>query len=429
MPTLNPARALTSLIPEAGPRRVYLLSVLVNTFGTGLIYLCLTLYLIKVVHLSHWQAGFGLAIAGVVGVVTGIPVGDLADRRGPREMVVATMCVQGITTFCYLFIQNFGTFVLVAVVDLLAMNANQAANGALLRRVGGEGAAAFRSSTVAVANLGISIGALGAAVAVQIDTPDAYRALLFVDALTFVAGAAVLLRLPRYEPLPKPAGGPRWQVLRDMPFVAYTAANGAMFIQAFVLILLLPVWIVDYTSAPRWSISMFLLVNTLLVILFQVSVGKRVTTFGQGGLALRQAGFLFLISCSVLGFAAGLPGWAALLVLLGAVLVHTYGELWHTAGTFALNFGLPPEHAQGQYMGLVGIGNGVGGAAAPVILLGVCLSLGRAGFIGLGVCFALLGLTAPALARWGERTRQAAPQPPASPAATAASSSSQYAAD
>lgn len=418
MRNLNPVRLVRSVIPDDGPQRLFLLSVFVNTLGTGLIYLTITLYFTKVVHLSVAQTGFGLAIAGVVGVLTGIPIGDLADRRGPREVVVMMMSAQGITTFCYLFMRNFATFLLILIADLLALNAAQAGTGALLRRVSGEGgesAAGFRATTRTVSSLGMSLGALGAGVAVQFNTPDAYRALVFVNALSFVAGALLLARLPHYQPLPKPAGGARWQVLRDKPFAAYTALNGAMMIQYFVLILALPLWIVDYTTAPRWSISMFMLVNTLLVILFQIRIGKRVTDIVRGGSALRRAGFVFLVSCSALGFAAGLPGWAALLVLLGAVVVHTYGEMWHTSGTFALNFGLPPAHAQGQYMGLIGIGAGVGGAAAPLILLGLVLGLGRNGFIGTGVCFALLGLTAPALARWGERTRE--PEPAAAPAA------------
>lgn len=40
-------------------------------------------------------------------------------------------------------------------------------------------------------------------------------------------------------------------------------------------------------------------------------------------------------------------------------------------------------------------------------MIGLVLSLGRAGWIGLGGLFLLLGLAAPAVARWGERTRPA----------------------
>ncbi|MGW7005211.1 hypothetical protein ACWGCW_21000 [Streptomyces sp. NPDC054933] len=45
-----------------------------------------------------------------------------------------------------------------------------------------------------------------------------------------------------------------------------------------------------------------------------------------------------------------------------------------------------------------------------MLLIGLCLTLGRIGWLGLGACFALLGLVAPVLARWGERTRPDAPQ-------------------
>jgi hypothetical protein len=51
------------------------------------------------------------------------------------------------------------------------------------------------------------------------------------------------------------------------------------------------------------------------VIALQVRVGRNVSTIAQGGAALRRAGLLFLVSCSAIGFSAGLPGWAALLLL------------------------------------------------------------------------------------------------------------------
>lgn len=408
---LNPARALTALVPEPGPRRVYALSMLINTFGFGLIMAATALYATRVVHLSTGQVGLAMTIAGLVGLLAAIPIGDLADRRGPRETVRVVMLVQCLAAVCYLFIRNFAGFVVVATVDMLSINAALAADGALLRRVGGQDAAAFRASTQAIVNVGISLGAVGCGVAVQIDTPDAYRALFIVNALTFLAGFVILKRLPRYEPLPKPQAGPRWGALTDKPFVAYTALAGAMFIQYFVIIFMLPLWILDHTHAPRWSISLFLLINTILIVLFQVRVGRNVKTIRQGGAAVRRAGMIFLFSCSAMGLASGLPGWAALLLLAGAVALHTYGELWHSSGSFALDFGLAPAHAQGQYQGLAGIGTGAGQAAAPVLLIGVGLSLGRAGWIGLGACFALISLTAPAIARWGERTRPAAPQP------------------
>jgi hypothetical protein len=140
-----------------------------------------------------------------------------------------------------------------------------------------------------------------------------------------------------------------------------------------------------------------------------VRVGRTVQTLRQGGAAFRRAGVIFLVSCSAMGLAAGLPAWGALLLLAGAIVLHSYGELWHASGMFALDFGLAPPHAQGQYQGLAGMGNFAGQALSPLVLLGLVLTGGRLGFVLLGAWFALLGLAGPAVARWGERTRPAAP--------------------
>jgi hypothetical protein len=297
---------------------------------------------------------------------------------------------------------------------MLAMNANSAADGALLRRVGGQDATVFRSATHAITNVGISLGAVGCAVAVDIGTPDAYRALIAGNALTFFAAWVISGRLPRYAPLPRPADGPRWGALTDRPFVVYAVHNALMSMQYFVMLTPLPLWIVTRTRAPGWTVGALVLLNTFIVIAFQVRAGRNVTTITRGGLALRRAGLLFLVSCSAIGFTAGLPGWAALLVIAAAIVVHSVGELYHASATFALDFGMAPEHAQGQYQGLAGLGLGAAGALAPMVMLGLCLTFGTAGWIGLGVFFALLGLAAPAIARWGERTRPQVLDRPAS---------------
>jgi hypothetical protein len=147
-----------------------------------------------------------------------------------------------------------------------------------------------------------------------------------------------------------------------------------------------------------------------------VRIGRTVQTIGRGSAAFRRAGVIFLVSCSAMGLATGLPGWAALLLLAGAVVLLTYGELWRSAGQFALDFGLAPPHAQGQYQGLVSTGNFAGLALAPFILVGLVLSGGRLGFVLLGAWFAVLGMAGPAVARWGERTRPAARAPASAPA-------------
>ncbi|HLK02084.1 MAG TPA: MFS transporter [Streptosporangiaceae bacterium] len=419
MPRLNPGHTLRSLVPQSRVQRQYLLATFVNVYGTGLIMTAMTLYAIKVVHLSAERSGLALTIAGLVGLLASMPMGRLADRRGPRDVLRLSLFVLGAAAASYVFLaHNFVTYLIVAIVDGSALSSSITANVALLRRVGGENATTFRSQTQAAFNLSMSLGVATCGAAIQLNTVNAYRALFLGNALSCLIGVLLLSRLPKYEPLPGAHEESPLAALKDRPFVAYTVLSGTMYMQYFVLGLLLPVWVVFHTNAPRWSISAFVIVNTVMVVLFQVRVGKTVQTLRQGGAAFRRAGVIFLASCSAMGLATGLPAWAALLLLAGAVVLHTYGELWQSSAMFAMDFGLAPPHAQGQYQGLVGMGNFAGQAVSPFLLIGLVLSGGRLGFILLGAWFTLLGLAGPAVARWGERTRPA--EPAAAPAHAAA---------
>ncbi len=359
MPKLKHLGVLTSLVPEPGPQRVFALSILVNSFGLGLVLPAMALYGTQVVHLSSGQVGLGMTIAAGIGLVTSVPMGDLVDRYGAKELVAVSLIIQFFAALSYLLVSNFTEFLAVATVDMISVGGLASSSATLLRRVGGEDAAAFRASSRALVNLGMSLGLVGNGVAVQLGTANAYRALFFVNALTFAVAWVINRRLPRYERLPKPEAEGRWVALTDWPFVGYALLNGLMKLQFSVLVLLLPLWIVEHTQAPRWSVSMLVLLNTVLVTLFQVRVGRNVKTVRNGGTALNRAGVIFLVSCSAMGLATGLPAWAALLLLIFAVVLHTFGELWHSSGAMALSFGLAAPHVQGQYQGLAGIGAGL----------------------------------------------------------------------
>jgi MFS family permease len=410
MPRLNPGHALSSLVPRPRDQRVYLVAVLINVYGTGLIITAMTLFGIRVVHLTAAHTGLAMTIAGLVGLLASMPIGRLSDRRGPRDVSRVALFVLGATAASYVFLaHSFVSYLIVTSVDGIALTSSLTANVALLRRIGGDDATTFRSQAAALLNLGMSLGIATCGVAIELNTVNAYRALFLGNALSCLIGAAVLSWLPKYEPLPGAHEESPFAALKDRPFLGYTALSGAMYVQYFVLAMLLPVWVVFHTNAPRWTVSAFVIINTIMVVLFQVRIGKTVQTIRQGGAAFRRAGVIFLVSCSAMGLAAGLPAWAALLLLAAAVIVHTYGELWNASAMYALDFGLAPPHAQGQYQGLAGMGTFAGQALSPFILVGLVLSGGRLGFVLLGAMFALFGLAGPAVARWGERTRPAAP--------------------
>jgi MFS family permease len=115
----------------------------------------------------------------------------------------------------------------------------------------------------------------------------------------------------------------------------------------------------------------------------------------------------FLVSCSLLSLSAGIPAWAAATLLLTAVVIHTVGELWHSAGGFEVSFAPAPEHATGQYLGVFGLGAGLAEVLGPSLLISLCIIWGRPGWYVVGALFTLTGLAAPLAVRWPQPRRHA----------------------
>lgn len=396
---------LSALVPEPGARRRLGLGTGIYNIGTGMFMTSSVLYFTEGLKLSVSEVGLWLAVAGLIGLFAGVPMGHLADRRGPRGVASLSLVVLAVTMIGYIFITHIWTFVVVTVVEMLATAASRASRGGLIRRVGGEGAAAYRSQLRAIENAGVGIGAAIGAVALTLHTLAAYQVLFIANAATFLIGAWVCARLPHFPPLPAPPGTRPGVALRDKPFVAYTILNGVMSLQYAVITFALPLWIAMKTDAPRWMVGAVLIVNTIGVVALQVWVGRKVKTVQQGAAAMRVAGFVFLIACGGVAVAAHLPAWASAAVLLAAVAVHSVGEMCHAAAVFALSFELAPAHAQSEYVGLQDMGLGAAFAVAPAVLGFLCLGIGQVGWLLLGGLLTAAGLATVPVVKWALRSR------------------------
>ncbi|MEV0717939.1 hypothetical protein [Asanoa sp. NPDC050611] len=238
------------------------------------------------------------------------------------------------------------------------------------------------------------------------------------NAVAFVVSAVILVGLPAVTPEPV-TDGPRRVALGDRPYLLLTAVDGIMAIQFKVLTVAIPLWLVTATRAPAWIVSGTMLVSTLMVVAFQVRASRGIDSPTAGGRAYRRAGLAFLASCSLISLTRAIPAWAAAALLLTAAVVHTVGELWHSAAGFEVSFALAPVEATGQYLGVFGLGAGLAEALGPSLLIALCISWGTAGWYVVGAMFALTGLAAPAAVRWAQARRSV----PARPTATQKSSS------
>ncbi|MFE2266672.1 MFS transporter [Streptomyces griseosporeus] len=402
------AGRIARMAGDSGPERVLVSASFVNRVGNGLFNAASALYFTLVVGLPAVQVGAALTIAGVIGLCAGIPGGHLADRRGARKVMTVALAVQAVSMAALVLVESWAALTIIATVDQIAAAAGGAAWGALVVRVGGERPALFRAKLRTFVNLGVVLGTVGAGLALAADTRVAYVTLILGNAASFALCALLLLLLPHYPVLATPPRRRRWPVVADRPSLAFTALYGAMGLQYPVVSLLLPIWISEHTEAPRWTVAALFAVNSLFCVLMQTRIGSRIETPHDGGRAFRTAGLLFLVSCPMMALAAYTPVWAAAGLVLAAIFVHSLGEVWESSAAFALGFGLAPDHAQGQYQGVLGLGFSAGQALAPAILTTLVLGLGTTGWLLLAVFFAALGAAGPALARWGMRTR---PQP------------------
>lgn len=409
------------MLPAPGTHRLLAASWLIKTIGSGLYLPTSTLYFTRVAGLPVHRVAMGLAVAGVVALAGAVPLGSLADRFGPRRVYAVLLTVQFSVMASLSLVRGFPLFLALVTVFLLAEQGSTAARGALVAAVG-EGAERIRLRAYlrVVTNVGITVGAGLAALAIQADTRGAYTTLLLCTALTY-AGAAVPLRgLPRdgrtrdgrtrdgkardgktgdANTRPERTGS-SWRVLRDGRYVAVTVVCGVLSLQAQVLSFAMPLWVVDHTSAPPVLVSAVVVVNTVMVVLFQIRASRGAEDDARAARLCRRSGLALLLACALLPFTTSPPPWPASVLLLSFAVLLTLGELWMSAGSFGLSFSLAPDDAHGQYQGFFSLGRGATTAVAPWLLAVLCLGddSGQGWFL-LGALFAVAGLLAPLTVR------------------------------
>ncbi|MFB8756408.1 MFS transporter [Streptomyces nigra] len=374
----------TRLLPPAGPRRVLALAQLSNSVGDGAYYTTSALYFTQIVGLGPARVGLGLTVGWAVGSLAGVPLGRLADRRGPRGTAVLLALATGLAVASFTVVRGFVPFVLVACVYAAAQSGLAAARQALLAGLvsAGErtGLLAHLQSTL---NAGLAVGAGLGGLALHAGTRTAYLAVFTLDGLSFLLCAGLLLRLPAVR-----AGAARRTgglgVLRDRPYAVLALLNTVLLLRLPLLSLVLPLWITRRTDAPAWMVSALFVLNTGAVMAFQVRVARGVTGPATATRAIRRAGWVMLAACGAFALSAGAPLWLGVGVLVLGAVLQVVAELGQSAGSWQLSFDLAPQGRTGEYQGLFGTGVTVARTLGPLLLTSLLVDWGTPGWLTLG---------------------------------------------
>src|SRR5262249_47780046 len=154
-----------------------------------------------------------------------------------------------------------------------------------------------------------------------------------------------------------------------------TALDAVLALNATVLVIGLPIWVVTRTSAPASLVAVLLLLNTVLVIALQVRAAAGAESVPGAGRALAWGGVGVAGSCVLFATSAAVPGTVAVVaVLVLAAVVLTAGELWHAAGAWGVSFGLAPEETRGRYLAVFSLGLATAEVIGPVLVASVVVA-------------------------------------------------------
>ena len=305
------SRQLTRLLPPPGAITIMTITGLIGSIGTGLFLTGSVLYYTRVVGLSDTQVGIGLSVAAACAILTSVPIGLLADRWGPRQVIVVLYLWRAAGYAVLALVHGFWSFLvvicLVTMADRAGPACTQALVGTLFRQQERVRAMAYLR---AVKNIGFSAGALLAGLALVAGTPTAYRLLTLGNAVSFLPMAVLTVRLRRYQhtgnqgPDAEEIAPPtKLRPLRDRPFLALAATNGLLTLYDTVLVVVLPLWVTQRTSAPHIMVSLLFTINTALTAVSQVWWTRLTHTLTAAMRAMVIVGPVLAVACILLGAA------------------------------------------------------------------------------------------------------------------------------
>jgi MFS family permease len=368
-----------------------LTAAFVEWLGTGLFLAVSAIFFVRVVGFTAAQVGLGMAIAGVAAMATTIPIGHLADRVGPRRVLIAMNLARAGATACYLAVDGWRSFLCVSVVVAVT---EQAVPPLIQSLVGQVARADLRTRVMAahrtVLNLGISAGGLIAGAVLGSGAHGAYQALFIADAGAFLAAAAVLTRVAApHSTRSAPAGG-RWAALRDRRLLALTMYDGVISLWQPILNIGFPLWLATRTHAAIGLVGVLYAVNTLTCVGLQFPIGSMVSTPHRALRSYALAAALLALACVVFAAAPTLGGIATIAAFVAAIATLTLAEITGVGAAWTLSFALAPDEQRGAYLSAFGLGRTVSTrVAGPLLMTSVVLALDTRGWLLLATLFAL----------------------------------------
>jgi len=394
--------------------RALVTSTAVSRIGRGVFLTVTVLFFTQIIGLSAAQAALVLAVSSGFGVVASLLGGWLADRWSARRLSFVFEALGGLLLAAYAFAGDFvSALALASLSGFFDSIAHSSRSAIIARGFAADRRVHARAVLRTITNVSIAIGGAVAAIALALGTPEAYRTVIVAAGVLCTLGSIPLLRLTAsVDAPPRPAITPvltatgsidadavaaavatekrdwrRRSPWRDPRYLVLTVLSAVFGMQFGVAELGVPLWITEQTEAPAVIVSVLLITNTTLVVLFQVRASRGTHDVRTAGRVTMIAGWLMAAACIIYALAAGLPAWVAIVVLIVAMIAHTFAEILSQAGAWGLSFELADPVRAGAYQGVFGMGFSLGALFSPIVVNATAITFGLAGWGMLALIF------------------------------------------
>ncbi|HWJ11384.1 MAG TPA: MFS transporter [Nocardioides sp.] len=420
------ARGLSGRVARlAGPtplvRRLSAQSVL-SAFGDGVFLTGSAVFFTQIVDLSAAQVGLGLSIAGAVTFLLAVPLGTLSDRLGAKRVWALASLLEALLYLAWLAVDGFATFVaMLVVLELVVTTSRSARNAYRFDIFPREERVSSNAYFRAARNVGYTLGALLAGVALATNDDAMIRAVPVATAALLVLNALLVSRMPSVvhhaEEAPLAAAleeaGDQRGALRNRGYVAMSILGGILGTHQVLLNVVIPLWLVEETDAPRVLLAWLFGTNTVMAVLLQVAAARGITTVADSLRAQRRGAFFFMLSCGIVLVTHDTIGWVTIvLVWVGHVTV-TGAELFQSAGEWGLQAELSDPARRGEYQGVSQLGYTLGTVWAPALYTFLAMEWGAQGWLVIAAIVLVAAVLIHPAARAAERhlTRMGVPAP------------------
>jgi len=343
--------------------------VLLNFTGNGMVAPYLVIYLHFGRHIPLEVAGLAVGSGAVLATTSGLLAGALADRFGARNCLVVAMLCNALAYTAYTQVQEVWQAIAVGAL----VGAGTGAYGPSVQSLLGglvppdqRQVALAQQRVSAVAGLGLG-GLIGSVIAAT-GALDRYLVLLLLDAGTFAGYALLLAALPNPRPANRASRAGYASALRDHRLLVLAAVHLAAVSAGFApMLVLLPAYARGVAQVPAAGIGLLYALQTAVILAFQVRIARRLGT-SDPLLKLALAAGLWAVAWTLV-FASGelLRSWAAVALLVAAMVVYAIGECMQVALTAPLAAAIAPERLRGRYLGVIGFAWQAGFLVGPAV--------------------------------------------------------------